>query len=90
VLRFVAEFAVDPNRPTTVRIDLDELRRRVDPDGGGVRDAGARLGRAGAILERGRDAHGAFWRVHVERAARALSEAGDGRSGGGSGAAQLS
>ncbi|MGA7476270.1 MAG: DUF87 domain-containing protein [Thermoplasmata archaeon] len=44
-----------------LRIELSELRRLVDPDGRAIREAGARLGRAGALVSGVRSAGGSVW-----------------------------
>ena len=46
--------ALPPGEP--LRVELSELRGSVDPDGKAVREAGARLGRAGALLSGARSA----------------------------------
>ena len=51
--------ALPPGEP--LRVELSELRGSVDPDGKAVREAGARLGRAGALLSGARSAGGSAW-----------------------------
>ena len=44
-----------------IRVELEELRRRVDPEGSAVRAAGSVLGRAGAIIAIERSPGGSVW-----------------------------
>jgi DNA helicase HerA-like ATPase len=44
-----------------LRVELDELRRTIDPSGRAVRDAGSLLGRAGAIVASERSVSGPVW-----------------------------
>jgi hypothetical protein len=51
--------ALPPGEP--LRVELSELRGSVDPEGRAVREAGARLGRAGAFLAGARSGGGPVW-----------------------------
>jgi len=51
----------------SLRVDLGELRGRLDPEGRAVREAGSRLGRAGALLSSERVGRSAVWVVDPRR-----------------------
>ncbi|HEY1197429.1 MAG TPA: DUF87 domain-containing protein [Thermoplasmata archaeon] len=44
-----------------LRVELAELRRTVDPEGRAIREAGARLGRAGALVSSAHSPGGSVW-----------------------------
>jgi hypothetical protein len=55
-----------------VRISLADVRRSTDVSDGGVRTAGALLGREGALLRSGRDARGTWWCLDPRRVERLM------------------
>ncbi len=64
-----------------VRVPLEEIRRSVDPDGKAVRDAGAVLSRAGALISSGRSSGGSIWTVDTTKIP-APPESSEARRGG--------
>ena len=73
-----------------LRVDLAELRKAVDPDGRAVREAGSRLGRAGAILARTESSQGPVWLLDPARIPDGPGEASPSPSSGASELPQLS
>ncbi len=69
VLRELKSRACAPTAPERLRVSLEELRRDFDPTGRAVREAGAVLGRSGAIVETERSADGTFWVLASDRVA---------------------
>jgi hypothetical protein len=67
-----------------LRVELSELRRAVDPEGRAVREAGARLGRAGALVSGARTAGGAVWVVDPTKVPALMAGAVSSPSSGGS------
>ena len=67
VLAWIAERARRQPSGEPLRVELAELRRLVDPQGRAVREAGARLGRAGALVSAARSAGGAVWVVDTTK-----------------------
>ena len=67
VLDWIRERARRNGAGVPLRIPLEELRRSVDPGGQAVREAGAALGRAGALLPSDRGESGAIWTVDPAR-----------------------
>lgn len=67
VLDWIRMLAEHPAPDGTVRVDLGELRRHVDPDGRAVRDVGAILGRAGALVSSVRTEGRTTWIIDPAR-----------------------
>ena len=63
VLEWIRARARSNPASPTVRVDLAELRRSVDPSGRAVREAGALLGRTGALVTTKRGDEGPAWMV---------------------------
>lgn len=67
VLGWIRERARADTAGATVRVDLAELRSRVDPAGTATREAGARLGRWGALLRSTKEGDGTVWEIDPSR-----------------------
>jgi hypothetical protein len=67
VLEWIRSRAMQLGTAGTLRVDLAELRNEVDPTGRALREAGAVLGRAGAIRSSVRSNNGAAWILDVAR-----------------------
>jgi len=59
-----------------LRVELADLRKTVDPGGRAIRGAGARLGRAGALISCERSAAGSVWVLDPERIRAGLGSTG--------------
>lgn len=67
VLEWIRARANSLTSGENLRVDLSELRKRVDPSGRALRQVGANLGRAGALLSSERTNSGAVWVVDPKR-----------------------
>lgn len=67
VLGWIHERASELTPGQPLRVELSELRRAVDPEGSAVREAGARLGRTGALVSTLRSAGGSVWVLDPEK-----------------------
>jgi len=63
VLAWIAARAQEQPPGEPLKVELAELRRSLDPTGRAIREAGARLGRAGALVTGTRGAGGSVWVV---------------------------
>jgi hypothetical protein len=67
VLHWIREKArAEPGAPC-LRVELAELRRTIDPVGKAIREAGAVLGRAGALRSSLRNQSGVVWTVDIAK-----------------------
>ncbi|MGD0250891.1 MAG: DUF87 domain-containing protein [Thermoplasmata archaeon] len=67
VIRLLRTRSLERSQPGPWRIAVDDLRREVDPHGRAVRQAGAILGRTGALLATERTERGTVWVLAPDR-----------------------
>ncbi len=67
VLTWIAERSRGMASGELLRVELDELRRSVDPGGRTIREVGSKLGRVGALLASERSAAGPVWVLDPKR-----------------------
>jgi hypothetical protein len=73
VLEWLREKASGLPAGETLRVDLTELRETLDPDERALREAGSRLGRAGALRASTRSANGSVWLLDPTKIPRAAA-----------------
>jgi hypothetical protein len=67
VIAYLRSTAVSSPTGAVIRVTLEDLRRRLDPGGLAVRQAGARLSACGAIVRTERTPKGTVWTLSLDR-----------------------